>query len=125
MRTKKQIDKEIQECRDKLDILREELSYLTLKNINLKDKYVYFPSEEVYMHIENCRADSREVVFAGEYFLYQLTSEADDFFRWEKYGQIFKSISFLKRENSYKEITKEEYYKAFKHGINLLINELK
>ena len=103
-RTKTQIENELKATSEKLSELRDELIRVELGEIDIKGKYLYFESRNLYVHVENFWFSSRdydnslrgkeyELIIEGESFAGFMSEYSDDtFFKWDQYDQITEHL---------------------------------
>ena len=130
-RTKTQIENELKATSKKLSELRDELG-----EIDIKGKYLYFESRNLYVHVENFWFSSRdydnslrgkeyELIIEGESFAGFMSEYSDDtFFKWDQYDQITEHLRGGCFEG-YSEITKEEFEEKLDQLIEGMKGEIK
>ena len=103
-RTKTQIENELKATSKKLDELRDELIRVELGEIDIKGKYLYFESRNLYVHVENfwfssidydnsLRGKEYELIIEGESFAGFMSEYSEDtFFKWDQYDQITEQM---------------------------------
>lgn len=129
-RTKEIIQKELDLAYEKCENLRQELIQLDLGKIDLKDKYLYIESNELYFHVDNFWFSKRqnnsgkyELVLEGESFRGSVSEYSDlTYFVWHQWDQI---TLYLGSSKQYKEITKEEFESKLDKALEETINEIK
>lgn len=129
-RTKEIIQKELDLAYEKCENLRQELIQLDLGKIDLKDKYLYIESNELYFHVDNFWFSKRqnnsgeyELVLEGESFKGSVSEYSDlTYFVWYQWDQI---TLYLGSSKQYKEITKEEFESKLNKALEETINEIK
>lgn len=132
-RTKTQIENELKATSKKLSELRDELIRVELGEIDIKGKYLYFESRNLYIHVENFWFSSRdylrgkeyELIIEGESFAGFMSEYSDDtFFKWDQYDQITEHLRGGSFEG-YTEITKEEFEEKLDQLIEGMKGEIK
>lgn len=135
-RTKTQIENELKATSKKLNELRDELIRVELGEIDIKGKYLYFESRNLYVHVENfwfssidydnsLRGKEYELIIEGESFAGFMSEYSDDtFFKWDQYDQITEHLRGGCFEG-YSEITKEEFEEKLDQLIEGMKGEIK
>lgn len=132
-RTKTQIENELKATSKKLSELRDELIRVELGEIDIKGKYLYFESRNLYVHVKNfwfssidyLRGKEYELIIEGESFTGFMSEYSDDtFFKWDQYDQITEHLRGGCFEG-YSEITKEEFEEKLDQLIEGMKGEIK
>ena len=132
-RTKTQIENELKATSKKLSELRDELIRVELGEIDIKGKYLYFESRNLYVHVKNfwfssidyLRGKEYELIIEGESFAGFMSEYSDDtFFKWDQYDQITEHLRGGCFEG-YSEITKEEFEEKLDQLIEGMKGEIK